>query len=140
MYLSSIKYFKRRLSISMSDIITYWEPFFDLLGNEVRARIMFTLYGGELLSQEPTRIKQERPVCLQASELATITGIKLSTLRYHLSVLEKGDLIMRIPAMKNGRAVLLWKVTKKWEKMATELNLNIVGEKYLREKDMQTPA
>lgn len=117
----------------MSFTHDYLDPFFDLLGNEDRRIIMFSLHGSEYLRHHDSDDPHESG-CLATSEVMSIIEKDRSTTLYHLRELEKGGLVERISRLRNGKAVLMWKITDKWREFVQDFDFQTIIQDTIRSR------
>lgn len=113
----------------MSSAIEYWAPFFDLMGNKNRLKIMFILHASEYIPHDGEIIIHRDRACLKTRTIADASGI--ASLSYHLTMLEEGGLVKKFPALEKGRPILLWGVTEKWLSFAKDFNFDDTIKEYV---------
>ena len=111
----------------MNAVKEYWIPFINLSRSKEQKTIMFIVHGSEYI-RDDSLLKTPG---LKSQEIAEASGIK--NIYYHLKKLKEDGLLQQTYIIKNGRGIILWRVTEKWMDFARDFKIDEKIKMYLQE-------
>jgi len=98
-------------------------PFFDLMDNKTRRRIMYLLHGSEHIPGHHSDPALDGVGCLSTAQLEKYLADG-SDSNYHLNKLLEGGLVKRNAEIENNKAVIMWSITPKWLRFVKDFHLD----------------